>query len=84
MKLGGIKRFPQELQQRILSLCLNCVISWFNADLQTRAPGADCLQKAEVDFIGNAPFLFTSANIFSAPGNMRLCLAGVLLGKMDR
>lgn len=59
-----------------MSLCLNCAISWFTVDLQTQAPGADCLQKSEVEFIGNAPFLFMSANIFSAPSNMRLCLAG--------
>lgn len=60
----------------ILSFYLKHVIFQFHADLETGAPGADCLQKAGVEFIVSAPFHFTSPTAFFATGNMRLSLAG--------
>lgn len=55
--------FPtRESAGDFLSYALRHVIFQFHADTQTGAPGADCLQKAGVEFTVSAPFHFTSTN----------------------
>lgn len=74
--LAGIQLSPREMLLGILSFCLKHVIYRFPIETQTAIPGADCLQKAGVEFIDSAPFHFMKSNMFFATSNMRLSLAG--------
>lgn len=79
--VSNVEEFPTVVTSCRIKQASQEMLQWSSVPLLktcgfSSTPGANSLQKAGVTFIVSAPFRFTSANVFSAVGNMRLCLAG--------